>query len=117
MAAKFNDDLAGYKKLAEPVFAAEKAEDERAVLKEREMKAAMKKAEEAYKVTSKEPNQIFTTPNVHKANADNIGGTIMKAIDRINTDDELKKAQEGFKEQEIMKTAYKNAEDVSGILS
>jgi len=56
------------------------------------MKETMKKAEDAYKVTSKEPNQIFTTPSVHKANADNIGGTIMKVIDRLNTNDELKKA-------------------------
>ena len=54
-------------------------------LNELEMEKEMEKAEDLYKVTSHEPNQIFKTPNVHKASADNIGGTIMKAIDRLNT--------------------------------
>lgn len=45
---------------------------------------------------------MFKTPEVHKANADNISGTIIKAIDRLSTNDELQKAQEGMKEKEIM---------------
>jgi hypothetical protein len=87
-----------------------------AVEKEKEFNEGMKKAEDTYKVISKEPNQIFKSPSVAKANPDNVLGTIIKAVDRLNTNDELKKAQEGMKEQEIMKTAYKNAEDVSGLL-
>jgi hypothetical protein len=117
MAGKFNSDLDFYRNLSEPVFEAERKQSAIAVEKKNEMAKEMEKAEDLYKVTSHEPNQIFTIPNVHKANADNIGGTILKAIDRLSTQDELKKAQEGFKEQEIMKSAYKNAEDLSGLLA
>lgn len=85
MAGKFNSDLDYYKKLAEPVFEAERKQNARILEKKEEMEKEMEKAEDLYKVTSHEPNQIFKTPNVHKANADNIGGTIMKAIDRLNT--------------------------------
>jgi|TARA_B110001450_G_scaffold177375_1_gene165684 hypothetical protein len=85
MAGKFNSDLDFYKNLAAPVFEAENKMNAKAVEKKNEFEKEMQKAEDVYKVTSKEPNQIFSIPNVHKANADNIGGTIMKAIDRLNT--------------------------------
>jgi hypothetical protein len=117
MGAKFNADLDYYKNLSDPVFEAQRKKDGLAVEKERAFEKGMKKAEDTYKVISKEPLQIFRTPSVHKADGDNVSGTIIKAIDRLNTNDELKKAQDGMKEQEIMKTAYKNAEDVSGLLA
>jgi len=55
MGAKFGADLDYYKKLAEPVFEAQRKKDSLAVEKETEFNKGMKKAEESYKVISKEP--------------------------------------------------------------
>ena len=56
MAGKFNNDLDYYKKLAEPVFEAERKQNARILEKKEEMEKEMEKAEDLYKVTSHEPN-------------------------------------------------------------
>lgn len=56
MAGKFNSDLDFYKNLAAPVFEAENKMNAKAVEKKNEFEKEMQKAEDVYKVTSKEPN-------------------------------------------------------------
>ena len=55
MGAKFSADLDYYKNLSDPVFEAQRKKDGLAVEKETEFNKGMKKAEDSYKVISKEP--------------------------------------------------------------
>jgi Cu/Zn superoxide dismutase len=104
MKAKFESDLESFNAQAETAFEAQRRADQRAVTRKNELESTIAKASTHYIPRTQNPPHIFKRPSAATASKDAIAGEIVKAMDHFEKKAEEKKASDGQKEAEIIRT-------------